>query len=373
MKITRIEVVRSKPRALPIDYLPAWFSPDGRPTRSYQFSLYRVYTDEGIVGLGPHGGEPDGWVTNALIGFDPFAVERFFSRAMAGREMTLHRGSYGGLEVALWDIIGKAAGLPVYRLLGSYGDRVMAYAATSRLLSPEEHVDQVLQIREAGFKAVKLRLHRQDPADDLKVVEAVRRAVGDGYRIVVDANQNHKSMVYPHWTRRTALAMARELQRLGVYFLEEPLPRKDVAGLAELAASVEIPIAGGEHANDIYELREHLAAGAYDIFQPDVILGDMGISGTRKLAVIAEYFGKEIVPHVCGLGSFALNLPAMLQAVCTVSNCPMIEYPYDPPVLTVETQQAILKEPLVVDRAGMVGPPDRPGIGVELDEGELAG
>lgn len=356
-----------------MDYLPAWFSPDGRPTRTYSFTFCKVHTDEGIVGLGPHGGgEPDPWVTKALVGMDPFHVERFSAGAMSGREMTYNRGSYGGLEVALWDIVGKAAGLPVYRLLGAFRNRVPVYAATSRLLSPQEHAEQILQIRALGFRAAKLRLHRQNPADDLKVVETVRKAVGDQFRIVVDANQNHRSMVYAHWSRATALWMARELQRLGVYFLEEPLPRKDVAGLAELARAVEIPIAGGEHASDICEFREHLLAGSYDILQPDVILGDIGISGARKLAILADYFGREIVPHVCGLGSFALNLPAMLNAVCTVSNCPMLEYPFDPPILTVETQQAILKEPLLVDNEGMVAVPERPGIGVEIDESQVS-
>ncbi len=216
MRVTRIEVVRTRPRDLPFEYLPAWFSPDGRPTKTYQFAFYRVHTDQGIIGLGPYGGEPDSWVTNALVGLDPFFVERFWAKAMSGREMTFHRGSYGGLDVALWDIIGKAAGLPLHRLLGAHADRMLVYAATSRLLRPQEHAEQVLQLREMGFRAAKLRLHRQDPADDLKVVETVRKAVGDGFLIVVDANQNHRSMVYPHWSRATALWMARELQRLGV-------------------------------------------------------------------------------------------------------------------------------------------------------------
>ncbi len=373
MKITSIEVVRTtKPISLAQEYRAAWFEPDGKPLTTYGFAFYKVHTDEGIVGLGPCSGVPDSFATSALIGLDPFFIEKFCCAGMSGREMTYNRGSYGGLEVALWDIVGKASGKPVYKILGAYRDKIPAYAATSRLLQAEQHVSQVLELAEMGFKAVKLRLHRPDPREDLAVVQAVRKAAGDDLMIIVDANQNHKSINYHHWSRQTALNMARELQDLDVYFLEEPLPRRDFDGLAELAASVEMPIAGGEHACNVHEFKEHILRDTYDILQPDVILGDIGITGTRKIAVIADCFGKQIVPHVCGLGSFALNFPAMLQAVATIENCPMIEYPFDPPILTVETQQLILREPLIIDKSGQVSLPDKPGIGVEIDEDRLS-
>jgi len=373
MKITKVEVVRSrKPRKLPQEYRAAWFEPDGEPVTTYGFSFYRVHTDAGVTGVGPFGGDPDAFALRALIGSDPFYVERFFAAAMNGREMTFHRGSYGGLEVALWDIMGRVTGQPIHRLLGAHRDRVPVYAATSRLLSKSQHVEQVLELRQMGFRAAKLRLHRQDPREDLEVVEAVRAAVDAGFRIIVDANQNHKSTRYNHWTRETALTMARELQALGVYFLEEPLPRHDLEGLAQLAAAVEIPIAGGEHATNIYELREHILRGAYDILQPDVTLGDMGISGSKRLSIVAGYHGRQIVPHVSGLGSFALNFPSMLQVASTMDNCPILEYPFDPPILTVDTEQHILKTPLLVEKDGCVAVPTGPGIGVEIDEKAVA-
>ncbi len=248
MRITNVEVVRSqRARALPEPYRAAWFEPDGEAVESYGFAFYRIHTDDGITGLGPYGGEPDGFARRALVGSDPFRIERFFCEAMSGREMTFGRGSYGGLDVALWDIVGKATGRPIHRLLGSYRDRMMAYAATGGLLEPERHVDQLLELKGMGFRAAKLRLHRQDPREDVRVVQLVRDAVGPDFTIVVDANQNHKSTEYNHWSRETALRMARQLQDLGVYFLEEPLPRADLDGLAQLSLKVEIPIAGGEH------------------------------------------------------------------------------------------------------------------------------
>ena len=113
---------------------------------------------------------------------------------------------------------------------------------------------------------------------------------------------------------------------------------------------------------------QHVLSDTYDILQPDVTLGDIGITGTRKIADFAASYGKTIVPHVCGLGSFAFNFHAMLHAVAAVENCPLIEYPYDPPILTDESQQMILKEPVTLASDGTVSPPDRPGIGVEIDE-----
>ena len=107
------------------------------------------------------------------------------------------------------------------------------------------------------------------------------------------------------------------------------------------------------------------------MLQPDVILGDIGITGIRKVAFVADYFNRLVIPHVRSGSNLPLGFAATLQAVATINNCPMIEYPYDPPVLTVETQQGILREPLVVDRDGTVKVPEKPGIGVEVDEDKM--
>ena len=373
MKITQIEVVKSKkPIPLPGEYKAAWFEPDGKPVTSYGFAYYRIHTDEGITGYGPYAGEPDNYVLQCLIGSDPFFMEKFWSSAMMGKEVYINKSSYGGLDAALWDIIGKASNQPVYKLLGAYRDKMPVYAATSRLLSPEEHVEQVKQIMSLGFKAVKLRLHRPDYRDDLKVVEAVRKACGDDLVIVVDANQNHRAINYEWWSRKTAKFMAKELQNLNVFFFEEPLERRDYDGLAELSSEFEMYIAGGEHSLNIYEFREHMKKNTYDILQPDVTLGDIGISGIKKLSVISDYDYKILIPHVSGLGSFALNFAAALHAAASLRNCPMIEYPFDPPFLTVETQQFYLKDKFLVDKDGCVALPGKSGLGVEIDEDAVA-
>ena len=369
MEITKIEVVRNKkPIFLPEAWRPAWNMPDVKPVKTTGFAFYKVYTDEDIVGIGPCSARADRLVESRLVGQDPAHVERFWDIYMSGRGAVLGRGSFGGLEIALWDIIGKAASKPVYRLLGAYRDKVMAYAATAQLHSAEEHAKEAVEFAEMGIKAMKLRLHRSRPEEDVEVVRAVRDAVGDDMTILVDANQNNVSVHYDYWSRRTALTVARELDKLDVYWLEEPLPRRDLDGLADLSAKVDVYIAGGEHATNIYEFRDALFKGAYDIVQPDVILGNIGIIGIRKVSVIADSVGRQVVPHVSGGGNNGFYLAATLQALGTIRNCPFIEYTLEPPALTAETLQPILKEPTLIDKNGYIEIPQKPGIGVELDE-----
>ena len=192
--------------------------------------------------------------------------------------------------------------------------------------------------------------------------------------ILVDANQNNKSEGYEYWSRGTSLWMAEKLEELNVYYMEEPLPRPDIEGLKAMAASVDMFIAGGEHSRTIYDFKEHAVEGAYDILQPDVAMtGNIGITGIRKVAIMADYFDEMVVPHVLSSGHFPLAMAATLQAMATVENCPVVEFPYDPPILTVDTIQTTVKEPISVDKDGFVKIPDKPGIGMEIDEERLSG
>lgn len=370
MKVTKVEIVRGKdPIPLPVPWRAAWTEPSGKHKTSLPLSFYKVYTDEGIVGIGPHTGAPPSLVE----GFDPFCVGEFWNMHMSGKREGTSGKRAAGLEIALWDIVGKAANRPVCELLGKCRDRLPVYAATSRLLDKEQHVEQVKGIMNEGFKAVKLRMHRPNAWDDLAMVEAVREAVGDGITILVDANQNNRAEGYNFWSLGTSLKIAEELEKLDVYYMEEPRPRLDVEGLAAIANSVDMFIAGGEHSPTIYDFREHLTRGAYDIVQPDVLLGgNMGITGVRRVAEAADYFGKLIIPHVCSSAAFSILLAATLQAMATVDNCPLVEYPYDPPILTVETTQSIVKEPLLIDEDGCIKIPDKPGLGIEIDEEKLS-
>lgn len=370
MKITRVEFLTNKePIHLAEPWRPAWREPDGGYTINFNLSLYKVYTDQGIIGYGPNlGGDPE-----LLRGLNPFHIGQFWHNHMGGRRAGNSGKRAAGLEIALWDIIGKAAQQPVFQLLGAGRQKIPVYAATSRLLEISQHIEQVKSLIDLGFKAIKLRLHRPDPWSDVEVVEAVRNEVGDTIELLVDANQNNFSEVYKFWSRRTAQQVARELDLLNVYFLEEPLPRNDVEGLAEISASVDMFIAGGEHAPTVDDFKSHLLMGSYDILQPDITLaGNFGIIGLRKVSNVADFFGKLVIPHVTGNGNFFIMLAATLQAMATVDNCPMVEFPYDPPILIPETMQTLLAEPIWIDTDGAIEVPSQPGIGIEIDEGQLA-
>ena len=376
MKITQIELVSStKPILLPAEFRPAWQEPGAQPCRELHFSFYKIHTDEGIVGIGPTGpgnvALPPEPALSQLIGKDPAYIERFWEQNMRGRDLTLGSTTCAGLEIALWDIMGKATGRPIYQLLGACRDKVMAYASTSELLSPKGHAAMAVQFWAQGIKAMKLRLHRQEIDKDLEAVAAVRDAVKDMI-VMVDANQNNASPNYSYWSRRTALTMARELEKLGVYFLEEPLPRADWEGLGQLCAAVDLPIAGGEHCSNIYEHRDALFAKAYDIVQPDLILGNIGITGIRKVAVMADATGRGMIPHVCGGGNTGLYLAATLQVLGSIGGTQFIEYTLDPPALVPAAMQSILKSPIMIDPEGYVEIPQGPGLGVELDDEALA-
>ncbi len=372
MRITHIESVRNrKPIALPEPWRPAWNEPDVRDQTTTSFAFIKVHTDEGITGIGPYTGDASG-IGNALIGQDPTYIGRFWEQHMRGKGAVFGTNSMGGIEIALWDIVGKAAGLPIYRLLGACRDKVLAYAATAQLKSPQESADLAVEFRARGIKAIKLRLHRADPQEDLAVVAAVRKAIGNDMHILVDANQNNLAPSYPFWDRATAIKVARQLQDLDVYWLEEPLPRSDLSGLAEMCRSLDMNIVGGEHCPTFYEFRDALFAGAYDMVQPDVVLGNIGISGIRRIATLAEAVGRQVVPHVCGGGNNGFYLAATLQALGTVSNCPFIEYTLDPPALTHETLQVPLKDKILMDDEGYVRIPDKPGLGIELDTEAIA-
>jgi len=375
LKITDVKIVSSRrPIPLPEPWRPAWGEPDVEPWRTTRFDFFEISTDEKIKGIGPslyfESLSPSylEFLQKTLIGLNPFYLTKFSETYMSGRTNT--PGPLGGVDTALWDIVGKSLGVPICRLFGVYCDRIPAYVATAQLHSPEEHAKEAAYLREQGVRAIKLRLHRPNHEDDLKVVETVRDTVGDDMDIMVDANQNNLAPSYNYWSRRIALWMARKLDRLDVYFMEDPLPLTDVEGIKEVADAVDMPISGGEHSRDIYQFRDLLFSGGFDIVQPDIILGTPGIgmTGMRRVAGIAQSVGRQIVPHVYTGGISGLALAATLQVLASVNNCPYVEYPLEPPALTVETQQGILKEPIRIEEDGCVRVPQLPGIGVEIDE-----
>jgi D-galactarolactone cycloisomerase len=368
VKITNIESIGLAGPELPRPMRPAWAP--GMASVRWGGALVKISTDEGITGIGTPGYNAaamlESWVKPQLLGKDPFAMEQH------ARTLRMARGCWG-VEIALWDLIGKACGQPLYKLWGGYADRVPAYASFVEVRSPEQRAEDSLRAREAGYRAVKLRLHDWTMAEDIAQVAAVRRAVGDSLTILVDANQAQQPGT-PHpapgpvWTEQRALQTARELERLGVHWLEEPLDRYNLDGLARLCAAVDILIAGGENNTGLHEFRWLIERDCYDIIQPEALASE-GIGQLRKVAALAELHHKLVAPHHGGGG---VGLAAHLHLCAAIPNASFLEVWHDPPCMTSDIFQWYLKEPLRIDAEGNVAVPQGPGLGVELDEEKIA-
>jgi L-alanine-DL-glutamate epimerase-like enolase superfamily enzyme len=274
-----------------------------------------------------------------------------------------HHGRNWVVEVAVWDLLGRARDEPVWRLLGGERDRVLAYASSGELVDADERVSRCRALLGAGVQAVKLRLHSTDWRVDLPVIAAVREAVPD-LDIMVDANQGWRMPgdLTPRWDLTTAREFAIELERLGVYWLEEPLPTEDVEGYAALAG-MGVPIAAGEMVRSISEARDLVVRGNVDVIQPDVVLSG-GIEGAREIAELADERGKTWSPHSWSNG---YGLLANLHAALALSTCPYLEVPFDPPAWSAERRDWLLPVTLEIAEDGTIGPPEGPGLGVVPD------
>ena len=279
------------------------------------------------------------------------------------------------MENALWDILGKKAGLPAYKVMGGYRDHIPAYAAMCELRSDEERQEDALRLFDEGFRAVKLRLFMPTIKEDIHIVENIRKAVGDKMTIICDANQgpvrdrNFEGGRVPFWTYQRALETAKELHDLGVLWLEEPLDHYDIHGIRRLTEETEIAIAGGEIMNGIQDITTLIDNECYDIYMPNITLC-CGISHVRKIAAMAERRGNKLVNihgWVPGTG-----VAAALATICSYPNATWLEVPHDPPAITPDSFQGIVKEPLRINKAdGCLYCPDKPGFGMELDEDKV--
>jgi D-galactarolactone cycloisomerase len=333
-------------------------------------SIVEIQTDQGISGIGP-GIDPTGLeaAKSQLIGKDAFSVEQ-----LAGPLRYYVGGSprtVSGLEIALWDLIGKGTGQPLYKIWGAAKNRVPAYASMIQLSTPEERVRMALQLKAQGWKAIKLRAHYATLKEDVQLVEAVRKAVGDDMEIMVDANQAQSFGDWQpgvRWDFLRALETARELERLECLWLEEPRPRYAFDELAELTRRVGIPIAGGENNRGVHEYRWMLEQNVFSILQPDIMVAD-GVTGFREIGGLAAAHHKPVIPHH---GGGNLGTIAQLHAIASWPHAPWIEILHDPPVAAYTHGFAIMENPPLVDKDGYLNLPQGPGLGVEINKDLIA-
>jgi L-alanine-DL-glutamate epimerase-like enolase superfamily enzyme len=335
-------------------------------------AIVEIRTDQGLVGIGPAispaAVQP---IQEYLSGKDPFDVNRHTAILYGGgREGGLRLPPGGrpvGIEIALWDLIGKAANQPLYKLWGGTRDRIMPYSSMFRLGPVEQRADAAAQLKAHGWKAIKLKSHYQTMKEDVAQIEAVRKACGPDFIIATDANKagfsiaNQGTRGVP-WTFKRAYETAKELERLDVFWLEEPLPRYDFERLAELNRLTTVNLAGGEEQNPgVHEFRWLLEKGCFDIIQPEI--NTQGVAVLQKVAIIAESMEKLIVPH---LGDGRLSTVCDMHLVATWPNAPMLEVSNEGPEGAYEHDYAVFEHPIALTKDGYFELPQAPGLGVSI-------
>ncbi len=359
----RIAALETRRYSFPLDppFRAAW---DPVPRERVEATLVIVRADDGREGFASGGdGLPDAeLLSSLLVGVDPLRPE--LVRELC-ETVDLHGGRPWAAEVAAWDLAGRALDQPLWKLLGGRSDRLLAYASSGELVSPEERAERVAALRDRGVRAVKIRFHLDDWRRDVEVVERVRDRVGSSVELMVDANQGWRMAGdrRPSWDVATAAQCARELERLDVYWLEEPLRTDDLDGYRSLRRLTPLRIAAGEMVRSLSEARDLVVHGAVDVVQPDVVLAG-GMAGCRRIAALADLHGRAFSPHTWSNG---YGLVANLHLALAVSTCPYVEVPLDPPAWTTERRDWLLPTPVEIAPDGTIAPPPGPGLGVTPD------
>lgn len=364
MQITDIRTIRLRASLPPNEQ----FRTRSGPRRYRSAFLIQVETDEGVTGIGSCSG--NGAILETiltkvlkplLLGRDPCLITELWDRIYVGAGVRLF-GSRGigvvalsGVDIALWDILGKVKNTPIHQLLSnSPRDKVELYATA---LYPDQigkDVEKALSYAAKGFRGVKIKLGF-DLDSDLERVRAVRAAVGKEFPLMTDANMGYDLNV--------ALRVAPILQECGVSWLEEPLFVEDIDGHAQLRSSSQVPIALGENLHTRFAFQEYILRGAVDILQPDVARVG-GISEVKEIGTLAEKHGLPLSLHTYG---DAVGLAASAHMAAALKNSTVMELDctYNP------LQTALLREPLKI-QGGTLIPPQGPGLGIELDPEALA-
>jgi L-alanine-DL-glutamate epimerase-like enolase superfamily enzyme len=273
----------------------------------------------------------------------------------------LGQSSYASaIDNCLWDILGKAINLPVYRILGAYRDRVRAYASSQHLDTVEAFIIDLAQAKKEGFTAYKIHPPwlKGDTVDyrlDIEVAKAVREHAGDDFALLFDR--------VGAYTRDEAFKVGRVLDQLNYVSYEDPIPTSDMEGLAQLAEALDLPITIGEFIFSPYDYAAYIRRGACDIVR-FIVDNIGGISGGMKVARLAECFGMECQPHNWGT---ALDHAVHFHCELAMPNNVWFEMTQPQGI----TDQPYFKDKIRIDKDGYVPAPVKPGLGYELDRDVL--
>jgi L-alanine-DL-glutamate epimerase-like enolase superfamily enzyme len=326
---------------------------------SSELGLLTVRTDEGVeghafLGSSSRSAAMDGaslirFLKPLVLGQDPLDRERLW-QAMWQRNRATTLRAIGAVDVALWDIGGKVAGLPIAKLLGAYRETVPAYASSAVLPSKEAYAEEAASYRAAGWAAYKIH-PPTDPPVDIQVCEAVRRAVGDDYTVMLDSTWAYQ---YPE-----ALRVGRVAEALGFHWYEDPLADDDLYNYVKLKQQLKIPILATEYApGGFTALAPWITAQATDYLRGDVAVKG-GITPLMKSAHLAEGFHMNFEIHH---GGNSLNNVAHLHVTMAIRNCEFFEV-----LLPAAAQKYGLVEDIEIDAHGLVRAPTGPGLGAKID------
>jgi L-alanine-DL-glutamate epimerase-like enolase superfamily enzyme len=341
--------------------------------RSKQYVLVGVVADDGSTGMGEVycDGESSPEVIEAIlqreiapriIGENAYAIEhvrhKLGERAVLSGRRDANALVMAGIDIALWDLVGKCLGQPVFRLLGGYSNRVSVYGSGGMYgphLTPQLLGEQMSAAVSKGFGGVKIKAAGASLAEDIQRVAAVREAIGPGARLMVDA------MFVPDVPG--AIRMASALEKYELHFLEAPTRAMDIRGWAKIQRSTRTPLAGPELESSIDVAREYVLADACHFLQFDVNLAG-GISQGRDLAALARAFHRPITLHCA---ASAVGVAASAQLGASISNCDSLEFH----LLHQGLHEALWKSGWALDDGALVIP-DRPGLGLDIDFDSLA-
>jgi L-alanine-DL-glutamate epimerase-like enolase superfamily enzyme len=285
LRITGVKFLRLKyPGKMPVKRNAIITSGGGAPG----MTLLEVYTDGGIVGRSvPAGGQSliESELLPRIKGENPFFVERIWDRMYHHNRKPVAKGEYiramGAVDIAVWDIIGKAMNLPVYKILGACSDRIRVYAAGGYYeegKGPRELAKEMEEYVKEGFRAVKMKIGGEPMRQDAERVRAVREAVGPDVDVMIDANNA--------WNAYDAIKFGRMVEKYDPYWFEEPVEPDDFAGCAEVRKALDIPIVAGENEFTRWGARDLIQANSADILNLDTVVSG-GITEYRKIAALA--------------------------------------------------------------------------------------
>jgi L-alanine-DL-glutamate epimerase-like enolase superfamily enzyme len=336
-----------------------------------KYAFILVHTDDGLTGLG----ECDTFSTPLvkptvervlrplLVGKNALDTGPLWDEMSAAcqRVSMAGGGAISGVDIALWDIAGKALGVPVHRLLGGKRrDRVKFYASSMRHdLSVEEEVERVQEMVERGFDVYKLhgavRGFTDHPGDhSVATIRGIRKALGDELGILLDVNGSY--------SRHHAIEVGRQLEELRVHHFEEPVHAQDYEGMAVVADALDIAIAAGERCYNRWQLYDLARLGRIDILQPTITRVG-GFTELRRIDALASVLR---LPLTVNNIQPTVATAAHLHFLASSTNVPYAQE-YNIEHIPVRDDTPVLREPLRVEHGGYIRVPDGPGLGIELD------